>query len=143
MQVMETCKNVLGLEHPHTLTGMDNLASTYSSQGRWKEAEELEVQVVETRKNVLGLQHPDTLTSMNNLTSIYRDQGRWKGAASAIYGDPYERPQPRAPSYLALRMTNKWDRIRIIASKRSTEKVPLPSSKNNIRHKLFQLSTNF
>jgi tetratricopeptide (TPR) repeat protein len=50
---------------------MANLASTYSNQGRWKEAEELEVQVMETRKRVLGQKHPDTLTSMANLASTY------------------------------------------------------------------------
>jgi hypothetical protein len=43
-----------GAEHPSTLTGMANLASTYRNQGRWKEAEELDVQVMETRKRVLG-----------------------------------------------------------------------------------------
>jgi tetratricopeptide (TPR) repeat protein len=56
------------------------LASTYRNQGRWKEAEELDVQVVETRKRVLGTEHPDTLTSIANLASTYRNQGRWKEA---------------------------------------------------------------
>ncbi|KAH8724301.1 hypothetical protein GQ44DRAFT_618470, partial [Phaeosphaeriaceae sp. PMI808] len=43
--------------------------------GRWKEAEELEVQVMETRKRVLGEEHPDTLTSMNNLAFTLKGQG--------------------------------------------------------------------
>jgi hypothetical protein len=47
-EVTERRKRVLGAEHPSTLTGMDNLAATYSNQGRSKEAEELEVQVMET-----------------------------------------------------------------------------------------------
>ena len=46
---------------------MGNLASTYRNQGRWEEAEELEVQVMETSSRVLGLQHSHMLTSMNNL----------------------------------------------------------------------------
>ncbi|MCJ1441536.1 MAG: hypothetical protein MMC23_002025 [Stictis urceolatum] len=62
------------------LAAMANLASTYQSQGRWKEAEELEVQVMETRKRVLSDEHPDTLTSMANLASTYWNQGRWKEA---------------------------------------------------------------
>ena len=33
---------------------MANLASAYMNQGRWKEAEELEVKVVETGKRVLS-----------------------------------------------------------------------------------------
>jgi len=71
---------VLGAEHPSTLTSMNNLASTYADQGRWKEAEELFVQVMETRKRVFGVEHPSTLNSMNNLASTYADQGRWKEA---------------------------------------------------------------
>jgi hypothetical protein len=59
---------------------MANLALTYRNQGRWKEAEALEVQAMKTRKRVLGQEHPDTLTSMANLASTYRNQGRWKEA---------------------------------------------------------------
>lgn len=33
--------SLLGVEHPDTTRSMANLASTYSSQGRWKEAEKL------------------------------------------------------------------------------------------------------
>jgi tetratricopeptide (TPR) repeat protein len=62
------------------MISMANLASTYSNQGRWKEAEELEVQVIETRKRMLGQKHPDTLTSMANLALMYWNQGRWKEA---------------------------------------------------------------
>jgi tetratricopeptide (TPR) repeat protein len=55
-------------------------AWTLDSDGRWEEAEELEVQVMETRKRVLGEEHPDTLLSISNLASTYRNQGRWKEA---------------------------------------------------------------
>jgi hypothetical protein len=80
LQVMETRKQVLGEEHPDTLTSMANMASTYWNQGRWKEAEVLNVQVLEATKRVLGEEHPDTLTSMANLASTYWNQGRWKEA---------------------------------------------------------------
>ena len=65
-------KRVLGDEHPDTLTSMANLALTYSNQGRWKEAEELEAQVMETFKRVLRDEHLDTLTSINNLAFTLR-----------------------------------------------------------------------
>jgi len=52
---------------------------TYSNQGRWKEAEELEVQVLET-KTKLGADHPSTPTPNGDLASTYRDQGRWDEA---------------------------------------------------------------
>jgi hypothetical protein len=70
----------VGNKHPDTLISMDNLASTYRNQGRWKEAEELEVQVMETFERVLGNELPSTLTSIANLASTYRNQGRWKEA---------------------------------------------------------------
>jgi tetratricopeptide (TPR) repeat protein len=57
-----------------------SLSRVYYDEGRWKEAEELEVQVMETRKRVLGAEHPDTLTSMANLASTFWNQGRWKEA---------------------------------------------------------------
>ena len=66
--------------HPDTLISIANLASTYWNQGRWKEAEELQVQVMETTKRVLGVEHPDTLISITNLASTYWNQGRWKEA---------------------------------------------------------------
>ncbi|KIM93182.1 hypothetical protein OIDMADRAFT_138250 [Oidiodendron maius Zn] len=90
VQVMKSTKRELGIEHPSTLTIMNNLASTYQSQanlatifrnqGRWKEAEDLEVQVMEIRKKVLGAEHPDTLRIMNDLVLTLGNQGRWKEA---------------------------------------------------------------
>jgi hypothetical protein len=47
------------------------------SDGRYDEAEELQVQVMQTMKRALTDEHPDTLTSMGNLASTYRNQGRW------------------------------------------------------------------
>jgi tetratricopeptide repeat protein len=51
---MKTFQTKLGADHPSTLTSMANLASTYRHQGRWEEAEKLEIQVMETRKTKLG-----------------------------------------------------------------------------------------
>jgi tetratricopeptide (TPR) repeat protein len=78
--VVEVGKQILGINHPNTLSSMANLASTYRHQGRWTEAEELFVQVIETRKRELGSEHPDTLTSMGNLASTFQNQGRWTEA---------------------------------------------------------------
>jgi Tetratricopeptide repeat len=80
VQVMETRKRVLGIEHLDTLRSIHDLALTYWDQGRWEEAEPLQVQVLETRKRVLGAEHPDTLTSMSSLALTYKDQGRWEEA---------------------------------------------------------------
>ena len=59
---------------------MTNLAVTYREQGRWNEAEHLQVQVMEMRKKLIGAEHPDTLNSMTNLAVTYYKQGRWNEA---------------------------------------------------------------
>lgn len=48
VQVVETGKRVLELEHQDTLDSMNNLASTYLNQGRHKVAERLEMHVMRT-----------------------------------------------------------------------------------------------
>jgi tetratricopeptide (TPR) repeat protein len=55
-------------------------ATSLYEDGRYKEAEELEVQVMQISKRVLGNEHPDTLTSMGSLALTYWGQGRWKEA---------------------------------------------------------------
>jgi hypothetical protein len=71
-------------EHPHTFLSMGNLAHIYGSQGRWNEAEQLEIQVMDMRKKLLGAEHPDTLLSMGNLASTYWNQGRWNEAEQLL-----------------------------------------------------------
>jgi len=56
------------------------VSSVYYDEGRWSEAEELEVQVVEMHKKKLGEDHPLTLTSMANLAMTYNEQGQWEEA---------------------------------------------------------------
>ncbi|KAL8939769.1 MAG: hypothetical protein Q9211_002587 [Gyalolechia sp. 1 TL-2023] len=60
--------------------GIAEFALAFWEAGRWKEAEELEVQVLETKKRVLGEEHPSTLTSIANLALTYKHRGRWKEA---------------------------------------------------------------
>jgi hypothetical protein len=59
---------------------MGNLALTFGNLGRWKEAEEIQIQVMETSKRVLGAEHPDTLNAMVNLASTFMNLGRWEEA---------------------------------------------------------------
>ncbi|KAG8701839.1 hypothetical protein FRC09_005110 [Ceratobasidium sp. 395] len=80
LRVMEGGKEVLGDEHPGTLTAMSNLADTYSDQGLHKQAETLRMQVLEGGERVHGDDHHDTLTAMSNLASTYRKQGLHKQA---------------------------------------------------------------
>ena len=52
----------------------------YWNQGRWDNAEKLEVKVMQARRDKLGSDHPDTLMSMSDLTATYWDQGRFDEA---------------------------------------------------------------
>ena len=54
---------------------MENLASTYSEQGRWNEAEQLQVLIISTKKKLLGAEHPGTLMSIEDLARIYHNKG--------------------------------------------------------------------
>jgi tetratricopeptide (TPR) repeat protein len=56
-------KDLLGEEHPNTLTSMNNLASTYQYQDKYDKAEALQAQALKMRKKVLGEEHLDTLTA--------------------------------------------------------------------------------
>jgi len=89
----------LGAEHPSTLTSMGNLASTYQNQGRWKQAEELEVQVTETMKRVLGEEHPDTLSSVANLAYTLKDQEREEEAVELMTSCSNHRIKALGPSH--------------------------------------------
>jgi hypothetical protein len=48
----------------------------YRNQGRWKEAEELEMKVLKTSLKVLGRGRHSPLTSMANLAYTWKSQDR-------------------------------------------------------------------
>ena len=75
-------EDVLGPDHPGTLTVRNNLAIAYKSVGRFGEAIELYEQVLGERERVLGADHPDTLSVRNNLAVTYDSVGR--------FGEPIE-----------------------------------------------------
>ncbi|KAK4233068.1 acyl transferase/acyl hydrolase/lysophospholipase [Achaetomium macrosporum] len=71
---------MLGAEHPATLTCMSNLAVLLNSQGKYKEAEAMHRQALKLWTAVLGAEHPSTLTSMSNLALVLDSQGKYKEA---------------------------------------------------------------
>jgi hypothetical protein len=79
--LLQQKKEVVGEQHPDTLTSMSNLASTSLDQRQLNKVEKLEVQVLELRKEVLGKGHPDILTAINNLAITYLSQGRDEDAS--------------------------------------------------------------
>ena len=73
-------EEVLGVEHPDTLTSVSNLGSVLERQGKYEEAEAMHQRALEGREKVLGVEHPDTLTSVSNLGSVLESQGKYEEA---------------------------------------------------------------
>jgi tetratricopeptide (TPR) repeat protein len=73
-------RELLGKEHPNTLSSMNNLAYVLSDQGKYEQAEEIHRQVLRLREIVLGKEHLSTLTSMNNLAAVLSGQGKYEQA---------------------------------------------------------------
>ena len=60
-------KRALGLDHPDTLSSLDELGVLYIYQGKYLASQALLEQVLEARKRVLGETHKDTLSTLSNL----------------------------------------------------------------------------
>jgi tetratricopeptide (TPR) repeat protein len=73
-------KEVLGPEHPDTLTSMSNLAGVLMLQGKYKDAEAINRQALALREKVLGREYPDTLTNTSNLALVLGSQGMYEDA---------------------------------------------------------------
>jgi hypothetical protein len=71
LQVLEAKKRVLGPEHVHTLTSMNNLALAYRALGKYQPAKAILRDVVEKQKFILGDQHPITLQSIQQLSNLH------------------------------------------------------------------------
>jgi tetratricopeptide (TPR) repeat protein len=81
---LESRERVLGLEHPDTLTSVNNLALLLDSTGAYGEAEPLLRRALESSERVLGPDHPDTLTSVNNLALLLHSKGDY-GETEPLY----------------------------------------------------------
>jgi tetratricopeptide (TPR) repeat protein len=69
-------EEVLGLEHPYTLTSVSHLGSVLSRQGKYNEAEAMHRRALKGYEKALGRDHPHTLTSVSNLRSMLWSQGQ-------------------------------------------------------------------
>ena len=78
MRSLEMRKRILGAGHPATLSSMASLAAATFSEGRYKDAEDLDKQLVEKSERVLGPKDSATLARMAHLALTYRKQGLWK-----------------------------------------------------------------
>jgi tetratricopeptide (TPR) repeat protein len=70
----------LCLDHPSTVTCLNNLAGLYRSMGCYAEAEPLFQRSLAIHEKQLGPDHPFTGTCLNNLAELYRSMGRYAEA---------------------------------------------------------------
>ena len=73
-------EKVLGPEHPHTATSLNDLAYLLEAQGDFAGARPLYERALATYEKVLGPEHPHTATSLDNLAGLLKDQGDLAGA---------------------------------------------------------------
>jgi tetratricopeptide (TPR) repeat protein len=73
---------ILGEEHPDTISAMSNLAIVLGNQGQLKEAAAIQKEVLAKRNRILGEEHLDTIAAMGNLANTLGDQGQLKEAAA-------------------------------------------------------------
>jgi hypothetical protein len=66
-QALEGREKLLGLDHPDTLTSINNLAGVLQYQGMYEKVEVVNRWALAGREKLLGREHPDTLTSVSNL----------------------------------------------------------------------------
>ncbi|KAG9119208.1 hypothetical protein FRC07_005860 [Ceratobasidium sp. 392] len=64
-------KRMLGSDHSDTLESLHNLADTYSRQGLWATAENLELQILSSRRRAPYKDNPAIINSLCNLACIY------------------------------------------------------------------------
>jgi tetratricopeptide (TPR) repeat protein len=64
--VSKARRDLLGPDHPLTLTSLHNLEATLTYQELYDEAIPINQQVYKSRTRVLGEEHQDTITSLNN-----------------------------------------------------------------------------
>jgi tetratricopeptide (TPR) repeat protein len=80
LKALDTCRKVLGEDHPDTATSWTNLAYVLSVQGRYKETEEIYRKALAMRRKALGEAHPATALSCSNVAFNLNDQGRYPEA---------------------------------------------------------------
>ena len=76
-KVLHTRDEILGAEHPETITAMANIASINRALGKYIEAEKLEIQVLDARNRMLGVEHLDTIMAMAHLADTYSYLGKY------------------------------------------------------------------
>lgn len=80
--VLDRRRDVLGADHPDTLTSRNHQANSLYSLGSHARAAQLHRDILADRTRVLGADHQDTLTSRSNLGFLLQHLGEYARAAA-------------------------------------------------------------
>ena len=73
--MLESQRRLLGENHPHTLTSLNNLGLLLQAQGKLDEAELLFRKALEDTRRTLGENYPGTLVTLGNLSRLLQKAG--------------------------------------------------------------------
>ena len=79
-QALALHRKLLGDEHPHVATSLNNLAGLFKDKGDYAAGEPLLREALALRRKLLGDEHPEVATSLNNLASLLGDKGDYAAA---------------------------------------------------------------
>lgn len=79
-------QRTLGEDHPDTLTLISEIASTYSSQGKWDKALEWHGRALAGRERTLGTDHQDTRMLITEMAATHRMYVIWRGGYKRAHG---------------------------------------------------------
>ena len=74
LEVLETRREILGVNQPNTLSSMHSLAHVYKGRGRKAEAIPLIRTVIDLLTQKIGASHPHTLNSINSLNMLLESE---------------------------------------------------------------------
>jgi tetratricopeptide (TPR) repeat protein len=77
-------ERILGVDHPHCATSLNNLAGLYSAIGDDDRAAVLYRRALELRTRTLGEHHPHYANSLNNLGYLYLRMGDYRRAEPLV-----------------------------------------------------------
>lgn len=83
-QALASRENILGFQHPDTLTCVSVLGLVIQRQGNLEEAEDWHRRALAGRENLLGREHPDTITSVRNLGMMLASRGKYEAAEAML-----------------------------------------------------------
>ena len=124
-RVLADREELLGPDHPHTLSSRNNLAHAYRQTGWLAKAIPLYERTLADWTRLLGSDHPRTLRSCNYLAAAYREAGRLADAVHLYERTLADRRRVFGPDHPSTVRSNSYLAAAYREAGRLAEAVPL------------------